>query len=93
MIFQDPRAHINPVHRVDDFLTEALRTTRGVARAEAEERAVALLADVGVRNPGSGCASTRTNFRAGCCSVCSSPPCCSPSRACYWPTNPPPHST
>ena len=52
MIFQDPRAHINPVHRVDDFLTEALRTTRGVSRAEAEERAVALLADVGVRNPG-----------------------------------------
>ncbi|MFF2370495.1 ABC transporter ATP-binding protein [Agromyces sp. NPDC058110] len=52
MIFQDPRAHINPVHRVDDFLTEALCTTRGVSRAEAEERAVALLADVGVRNAG-----------------------------------------
>jgi ABC-type dipeptide/oligopeptide/nickel transport system ATPase component len=52
MIFQDPRAHINPVHRVDDFLTEALRTTRGVSRAEAEDRAVALLTDVGVRNPG-----------------------------------------
>ena len=52
MIFQDPRAHINPVHRVDDFLTEALRTTRGVARAEAEERAVTLLSDVGVRHPG-----------------------------------------
>ena len=52
MIFQDPRAHINPAHRVDDFLTEALRTTRGVSRAEAEDRAVALLTDVGVRNPG-----------------------------------------
>ena len=52
MIFQDPRAHINPVHRVDDFLTEALRTTRGVARAEAEDRAAALLGDVGVRNAG-----------------------------------------
>ncbi|MEE6166520.1 MULTISPECIES: ABC transporter ATP-binding protein [unclassified Mycolicibacterium] len=51
MIFQDPRAHINPVHRVDDFLTEALRTTRGVPRAEAEDRAVALLGDVGVRKP------------------------------------------
>lgn len=51
MIFQDPRAHINPVHRVDDFLTEALRTTRGVSRADAEDRAVALLADVGVRKP------------------------------------------
>jgi len=51
MIFQDPRAHINPVHRIDDFLTEALCRGRGVPRAEAEERAVALLADVGVRNP------------------------------------------
>jgi peptide/nickel transport system ATP-binding protein len=51
MIFQDPRAHINPVHRVDDFLTEALRTTRGVSRADAEDRAVALLGDVGVRKP------------------------------------------
>ncbi|MFJ3958521.1 ABC transporter ATP-binding protein [Arthrobacter sp. NPDC090010] len=52
MIFQDPRAHINPVHTVGDFLTEALRTTRAVGRAEAEERAEALLADVGVRNAG-----------------------------------------
>jgi ABC-type dipeptide/oligopeptide/nickel transport system ATPase component len=52
MIFQDPRAHINPVHRVDDFLTEALRTTRGVSRADAEDRAVTLLGEVGVRNAG-----------------------------------------
>ena len=52
MIFQDPRAHINPVHRVDDFLTEALRTTRGVSRTEAEDRAVTLLGEVGVRNAG-----------------------------------------
>ncbi|MGR0218721.1 ABC transporter ATP-binding protein [Agromyces sp. ZXT2-6] len=52
MIFQDPRAHINPVHRIDDFLTEALTTTRGVSRAQAEERAVALLSEVGVRDAG-----------------------------------------
>jgi ABC-type dipeptide/oligopeptide/nickel transport system ATPase component len=51
MIFQDPRAHVNPVHTVGDFLTEALVRDRGVARDEAERRAVQLLDEVGVRNP------------------------------------------
>ncbi|UOQ88804.1 ABC transporter ATP-binding protein [Agromyces endophyticus] len=51
MIFQDPRAHVNPVHRVGDFLTEALVLDRGVDRREAERRAVVLLDEVGVRNP------------------------------------------
>jgi oligopeptide/dipeptide ABC transporter ATP-binding protein len=48
MIFQDPRAHINPVRSIGDFLSEALCTTRGVARAEARQRAVRALADVGI---------------------------------------------
>ncbi len=30
MIFQDPRAHVNPVRRIGDFMTEALRTNLGV---------------------------------------------------------------
>src|SRR5215468_12252808 len=47
MIFQDPRAHTNPVRRVGDFMTEALRTNRGVRAAEARRRAVAMLAQVG----------------------------------------------
>jgi ABC-type dipeptide/oligopeptide/nickel transport system ATPase component len=51
MIFQDPRAHVNPVHRVGDFLTEALVHDRGVERREAERRAIVLLDEVGVRNP------------------------------------------
>lgn len=51
MIFQDPRAHVNPVHRVGDFLTESLVLDRGVDRREAERRAVVLLDEVGVRNP------------------------------------------
>ncbi|MBC9935845.1 MULTISPECIES: ABC transporter ATP-binding protein [unclassified Leucobacter] len=51
MIFQDPRAHVNPVHRIGDFLTEALVRNRGMDRAEVEKRAVALLDEVGVRNP------------------------------------------
>ena len=48
MIFQDPRAHTNPVRTVGDFLTEALRTNRGVSNAEARQRAVSVLAEVGI---------------------------------------------
>ncbi|HLI60100.1 MAG TPA: ABC transporter ATP-binding protein [Solirubrobacteraceae bacterium] len=50
MIFQDPRAHINPVRSIGDFMTEALRTNRGVARSEARSRAVRALADVGIED-------------------------------------------
>jgi oligopeptide/dipeptide ABC transporter ATP-binding protein len=47
MVFQDPRAHVNPVRRIGDFLTEALRL-RGVDRGTATDRAVAALAEVGI---------------------------------------------
>jgi oligopeptide/dipeptide ABC transporter ATP-binding protein len=46
-IFQDPRAHVNPVRRVGDFVCEALRAG-GTSRAEATARATAALADVGI---------------------------------------------
>jgi oligopeptide/dipeptide ABC transporter ATP-binding protein len=48
MIFQDPRAHINPVRRIGDFMTEALRTTGGVPVREAGRRAVDMLGQVGI---------------------------------------------
>ncbi|WP_083292207.1 ABC transporter ATP-binding protein [Arthrobacter sp. SW1] len=51
MIFQDPRAHVNPVHTVGDFLTEELVRNRGLAREEVEQRAITLLDEVGVRYP------------------------------------------
>jgi oligopeptide/dipeptide ABC transporter ATP-binding protein len=47
MVFQDPRATVNPVRTIGDFLTEVLRD-RGVSRAVAHRRAAGLLADVGV---------------------------------------------
>jgi oligopeptide/dipeptide ABC transporter ATP-binding protein len=50
MIFQDPRAHTNPVRRVGDFMTEALRTNLAVPAAEASHRAVAMLAQVGIED-------------------------------------------
>ncbi len=48
IVFQDPRAHVNPVRRIGDFMTEALRTNHGVANDEAERRSARLLAEVGV---------------------------------------------
>jgi len=50
MIFQDPRAHTNPVRRIGDFMTEALRSNGGVPMAEASQRAVALLKSVGIED-------------------------------------------
>lgn len=46
MVFQDPRAAINPVRRIEDFLTESLRATRG--RSRARTRALELLDAVGL---------------------------------------------
>ncbi|MFF2503874.1 ABC transporter ATP-binding protein [Streptomyces sp. NPDC058067] len=48
MIFQDPRAHINPVRTIGDFLTEAMIANLEVPAPEAAARAVRLLADVGI---------------------------------------------
>jgi oligopeptide/dipeptide ABC transporter ATP-binding protein len=50
MVFQDPRAHINPVRTIGDFITEALRTNLDVSRPEAQRRAVRALADVGIED-------------------------------------------
>ena len=50
MIFQDPRAHTNPVRRIGDFMTEALRANAGVSMDEASGRAVALLNSVGIED-------------------------------------------
>ena len=48
MVFQDPRAHTNPVRTIGDFMTEALRTNRDVKRPMAEAQAASLLAEVGI---------------------------------------------
>jgi oligopeptide/dipeptide ABC transporter ATP-binding protein len=50
MIFQNPRAHINPVRTVGDFLTEPLQCLHGQTRAQAEEKLVDLLAEIGIKD-------------------------------------------
>ncbi|MFE2144933.1 ABC transporter ATP-binding protein [Streptomyces sp. NPDC059456] len=48
MVFQDPRAAVNPVRRVGDFLTESLRLNARAKKADAEARAVRMLEAVGL---------------------------------------------
>ncbi|MEO5665043.1 MAG: ATP-binding cassette domain-containing protein, partial [Nocardioides sp.] len=52
MVFQDPRAGINPLRRIGDFLTEQARLCRGVSRGDATAQALELLAAVGLPDPG-----------------------------------------
>lgn len=51
MVFQDPRAHVNPVRRVGDFLTEALVLAQGVSQPEASAKVTRLLGETGVEEP------------------------------------------
>ncbi|KUN00203.1 ABC transporter ATP-binding protein [Streptomyces yokosukanensis] len=48
MIFQDPRAAINPLRRIGDFLTEGVVSNKTLKRATATARASELLRAVGV---------------------------------------------
>ncbi len=52
MVFQDPRAAVDPLRRVGQFLTESLRTNLGHDRRSADKRAGALLEEVGIDDPG-----------------------------------------
>ncbi|MBP2368894.1 ABC transporter ATP-binding protein [Pseudonocardia parietis] len=51
MVFQDPGRSLNPVVRVERQLTEGMRKHLGISGSEARERALGLLAEVGVPDP------------------------------------------
>jgi oligopeptide/dipeptide ABC transporter ATP-binding protein len=51
IIFQDPRAHINPLRRIGDFMTEAVLARGDVDKAAARRRARELLGDMGISDP------------------------------------------
>ena len=50
-VFQDPRAYIDPLWRVGDHMTEAMRVHLGFSRSEARTRAIELLDAVGIDQP------------------------------------------
>ncbi|MFN8113101.1 MAG: ABC transporter ATP-binding protein [Solirubrobacterales bacterium] len=52
MIFQDPRAHINPVRRIGDFLMEGVTAVGGMSGSAARARALELLAATQIEDPG-----------------------------------------
>lgn len=51
MVFQTPRAHVNPLRSIGDFMTEAMRYVDGVPADRAAARAESLLVDVGITDP------------------------------------------
>jgi oligopeptide/dipeptide ABC transporter ATP-binding protein len=51
MVFQDPVASLNPVMRVGAQIIEAIRAHRTIGRDDARQRAIALLAEVGIADP------------------------------------------
>jgi oligopeptide/dipeptide ABC transporter ATP-binding protein len=51
MVFQDPRAGINPIRRIGDFLTESLRLNHGWSKDRSRTRALELLQAVGLPDP------------------------------------------
>jgi peptide/nickel transport system ATP-binding protein len=65
MVFQDPMSSLNPVYRVGDQIVEMVRAHRDVSRREARERAVELLASVGIPNPAQRVRSYPHEFSGG----------------------------
>ncbi|REJ04208.1 ABC transporter ATP-binding protein [Microbacterium bovistercoris] len=51
MVFQDPRAGINPMRTIGDHVTEALRLCAGLSRQQARQRALDLLTAVKLPDP------------------------------------------
>jgi peptide/nickel transport system ATP-binding protein len=49
MVFQDPLTSLNPLYRVGDQLVETISTHLNLSEAQARERAIALLQEVGIQ--------------------------------------------
>jgi oligopeptide/dipeptide ABC transporter ATP-binding protein len=65
MIFQDPMTSLNPVYRVGDQIVEAIVTHESISKQTARRRAVELLGQVGIPNPGQRISDYPHQFSGG----------------------------
>ena len=65
MIFQDPMSSLNPVLRVGEAIVQVIRSHDAVGHGAAMQRAVALMARVGIRNPEDRATSFPHQFSGG----------------------------
>jgi peptide/nickel transport system ATP-binding protein len=66
IVFQEPMTSLNPVYTIGEQIGEVLRLHERLGRRAARDKTIEMLRQV--RIPSAGCATTRTNFRAGCAS-------------------------
>lgn len=67
MIFQNPRAALNPIRRVGDQIADVLIRHGNVKRADAPAKAVHLLATVGIPDPGRRAGAYPFELSGGMC--------------------------
>ncbi|MEL7282772.1 MAG: ATP-binding cassette domain-containing protein, partial [Pseudomonadota bacterium] len=65
MIFQDPQTSLNPLMTVEDQLIETIQTHSAVSYAEAQNRAVDLLEEIGIKNAAGRIKSYPHQFSGG----------------------------
>ena len=65
MIFQEPMTSLNPAYTVGDQIAETMRRHLGISRSDAKQRAIDMLASVGIPNPAKRVKSYPHEFSGG----------------------------
>jgi peptide/nickel transport system ATP-binding protein len=65
MIFQNPASHLDPLRRIGHQIAAPIIRHHGISREEGNRRAISLLEDVGIRDPGLRARSYPHEFSGG----------------------------